>query len=169
MARRGLLGVIQGTDGIELEAMSDDLLRYCNAIDEGIFTELQLTRQDIAHADSMERVFEAQIGAFASSDDLVGDAWADIQNAAYRQGVPRDTIKMINLRRQGYAYEQIAVGYDTSADAVRMRIERAKQKIQQLPEFGMWETIIDMLKCEKSWWLRYFWELMELAERGAAE
>jgi hypothetical protein len=165
MAKRGLLGLM-GTDGVCLEEMSDYLLRCCNAIDEGIYTELQLTKQDISHADSMERVWEAQIGEFDSMADLADSAWADIKGAAGKAGVKEQTVKMIEMHGNGYTYDEIGVGYDLSGDAVRKRVERAIERITDLPEFGMWVTISSMLRCEKSWWLRYFWEMMALAEQG---
>jgi hypothetical protein len=144
---------------MSLEEAADKLLQDSGALGDSVYSEIQLTRQDVRHeqADSLERVWQEQVGRFEELDSvIVESAWADIKAAAIKQDIPDDTLRMIEMRQKKLTYDEIGVAFQMSAETVKKRVCRAEEKIMSLPEFGMWETITEMTNCWMSDWWRVF-------------
>lgn len=152
---RGLRGLIIGTDGEQLEALSDGMIRDSGELGKTIYTEIQLTRQDVRHgkADSLEQVWRDSCSKIY---DLTDDnAWVEIRTAAAEAGILAETLDMIELRREEFSYEQIGFRYRLSPGAVRSRINRAERRIKKLPEFWLREALYEIGHIDSDWWVNF--------------
>jgi DNA-binding NarL/FixJ family response regulator len=150
-------------DAQACEAAADELISEV----EGIYTETQLTRQNIARARMDERVARA-VQAQAETrglDFIMNVAWVRIRQAAAIAGVSRKTLDMVEWRRDGYTYPQIAEEYGLKVDTVRARVDRAIARILDLPEFWLWSELIRLNTTNGCWWEHVFKLQMAWAER----
>jgi hypothetical protein len=159
-------GIVSGEDGTALEEAANKLLSEHGAFDgEHIFTEIQLTRQDVRHQkiDSMEAVFAAQCDNFSTLDNIIIESsWRDIKAAALKKGIDASDLGMIEMRRAKETYDIIGKTFEIKPKTAFMRVNTAMKKIMKLPEFGIWEEIARAQGCLLDSWYRIFRVEIEL-------
>ena len=160
------LRIAVDSDGADLESLADKLLLDSGDLGITVYSELQLTRQDVRHekADSMETLWSELCGNYDSVDDvIIESAWADIVAGAKYKHIDPDTLQMIEMKQKKFTYAEIAEIFGMPESTVKSRILRAEKRILKMPEFGMWETINDMTKWVSNW-LKIFGD--EIASRN---
>ena len=150
-------------DAQACELAADELISEV----DGIYTETQMTRQNIARSRMDNRVARA-VQAQAETrglDFIMNVAWVRIRHAARTAKISSKTLDMIEWRRDGYTYPQIAEEYGMDTDTVRARVDRAIAMILDLPEFWLWSELIRLNTTSGCWWEQVFKLQMAWAER----